>query len=180
MRSHCSKFHASGLRSCLTCSIATHRPRVSFAPHSGTCAMLWEDLFFSASSTHSYHSTFVFLYNIGFHYLLYNPPSMPYEVEDEIDWSDSPLGPPSPVRPEPPSSSSRVDSVHHDDPSTDSLFMSETTSPYTLPTGTPLPFSSQISLMLHEKLTNAQQPLTSARASKPFLPVHSGPELVSI
>jgi hypothetical protein len=105
---------------------------------------------------------------------------MPYEVEDEIDWSDSPLGPPSPEHPEPPLSSSRVDSAHHDDPSTDSLFMSETTRPSTLPTGTPLPFSSHISLMLHEKLTNAQQLLKSARASKPLLPVHSGPELVFI
>jgi hypothetical protein len=126
------------------------------------------------------YSAFVFLYNIGFHCLLYHPPSMPYEVEDEIDWSDSPLGPPSPEHPEPPSSSSRVDSVHHDDPITDSLFMSETTRPSTLPTGTPLPFSSHISLMLHEKFTNAQQLLKSARASKPFLPVHSGPELVFI
>jgi hypothetical protein len=58
--------------------------------------------------------------------------------------------------------------------------MSETTSPYTLPTGTPLPFSSHISLMFHKKLTNAQQLLKSARASKPFLPVHSGLELVFI
>jgi hypothetical protein len=58
--------------------------------------------------------------------------------------------------------------------------MSETMSPYTLPTGTPLPFSSHIRLMLHEKLINAQQLLKSARANKPFLPVHSGPELVFI
>jgi hypothetical protein len=105
---------------------------------------------------------------------------MPYEVEDEVDWSDSPLGPPSPELPEPPMVPSRVDSVQNDEQHTDSLFVSETTTPYTLPTGTPLPFSTHVGFALHETLTNVAQLLISAPGSKRFLLVHSGPESVSI
>jgi hypothetical protein len=104
---------------------------------------------------------------------------MPYEVEDEVDWSDSPLGPPSPERPEPPVVPTRVDSVQNDDHNTNSLFVSETTTPYTLPTGSPLPFSTPASFSLHDIFANVAQPLSSAHASKPFLLVHSGPESVS-
>jgi hypothetical protein len=105
---------------------------------------------------------------------------MPYEVEDEVDWSDSPLGPPSPKRPQPLVVPSRVDSVQDDEQHAESLFVSETATPYTLPTGTPLHFSTHVNFALHESLTNPAQLLISVLANIPFLLVHSGPESVFI
>jgi hypothetical protein len=101
---------------------------------------------------------------------------MPYEVEDEIDWSDSPLGPPSPERSEPLVDSSCVDHVQYDGLDTHDLFVSETTKPYRLPIGSPLLSSTHIKLALHENLTNVSQLSTPAHASKPCPLVHSGPE----
>jgi hypothetical protein len=99
---------------------------------------------------------------------------MPYEIEDEIDWSDSPLGPPSPERSEPPVDPNFADHVPQVKQDIDSLFLPETTSPYALPTGTPLPSSTHFILTTYEAFTHMSQLSDSAHASKPFLLVPSG------
>jgi hypothetical protein len=105
---------------------------------------------------------------------------MPYEVEDEIDWSDSPLGPPSPEPSVPPVDSSFVVGVPQIKQDTDSLFMPEMTSPYVLPTGTPLPFSTHVDLAQYQTFAHLSQLLDPTHASKPFLLVHNARGSVSI
>jgi hypothetical protein len=67
---------------------------------------------------------------------------MSYGVEDEIDWSDSPLDPPSPEVIEPVidlSSLSPAPSVNSDE-----LFVSGATDDYTVPPRSPVPFSTPL------------------------------------
>lgn len=63
---------------------------------------------------------------------------MVYDLEDEIDWSDGPLGPPSPDCP------IEQDNLHQEAADLEGLFIPEYGDRYELPTGTPLPFSKYI------------------------------------
>jgi hypothetical protein len=60
---------------------------------------------------------------------------MAYDVEDEVDWSDGPLGPASPDSP------SRLNPILEEANNLEPLFMPENGDHYALPVGTPLPFS---------------------------------------
>jgi hypothetical protein len=75
-------------------------------------------------------------------YLLFLLINMVYEIEDEVDWSDSPLGPPSPKGIQPvagPSCQSPAPNVGPDE-----VTVSAITDQYAAPPGSPLPFSTYI------------------------------------
>lgn len=79
---------------------------------------------------------------------------MAYELEDEVDWSDSPLGPPSPE-----SSGAAENTIGTqpvvEQPSDDHcIFVPETTDHYELPPGSPLPFSRHIPVDLRKVLAH--------------------------
>jgi hypothetical protein len=62
---------------------------------------------------------------------------MAYDLEDEVDWSDGPLGPASPDSPSP------LNPILAEANNLEHLFMPENGDHHTLPAGTPLPFSKR-------------------------------------
>lgn len=67
---------------------------------------------------------------------------MVYEVEDEIDWSDGPLGSPTPTAPETAPSPVCYEPEPVQTDATDRLFVTETFDQYEVPLGSPLPTST--------------------------------------
>ncbi|KAF2828790.1 hypothetical protein CC86DRAFT_319856 [Ophiobolus disseminans] len=63
-------------------------------------------------------------------------------VEDEVDWSDSPLNPVSPEHSDPHAGPSHTSAFHQTD--TSDLFISETAEDNVLPVGSPLPFTFEL------------------------------------
>jgi hypothetical protein len=72
---------------------------------------------------------------------------MAYADEDEIDWSDGPLDPPSPDFIEPSAGPSHLNpnAETYDEP--DSLFISDTEGQYNIPCGLPLDSGQHLSLI---------------------------------
>jgi hypothetical protein len=66
---------------------------------------------------------------------------MGYDVEDEVDWSDGPLGPASPEDFEPHAGPSQYAPNDIEAGYSDQPFMSTVGGHYQLPLGSPLPFS---------------------------------------
>jgi hypothetical protein len=64
---------------------------------------------------------------------------MAYDLEDEVDWSDSPLEPEPPKDPKPTPQPTYRSPIAESDDELGTLFVSETADPYEVPSGTHIP-----------------------------------------
>jgi hypothetical protein len=73
---------------------------------------------------------------------------MAYEIEDEVNWSDGPLDPPSPDDAKPHAGPSQMVPAADDSSSSEGSFVPETADCHEIPTGSPVPFSKHIELIM--------------------------------